>query len=229
MKNKFSHFKKALILVVYSVIFISSFNSCATFHTGSYVSSVSLSEPNYIYIKKASGSSSVTYFLGLGGSGKSTMIEHAKEDLYRNANLKDNQEIANVTISETFSTVILFSSKRIEIHADVIEWVTDSTEDRTINLKKSIEKYNLEKLNNFTDEEKIKLINYVYNYSNSMMKEYNSDAEIKVGDIVYVKPEKKAGIIISAKSRVYTIESFDKEGNKTVYEKTISQIRKIIR
>ena len=152
------------------------------------------------------------------------MIEHAKEDLYRNAQLQDNQEIANVTVSETFSTAILFSNKKIEIYADVIEWVVDSTENKPIiNRAKSFEK---NKTND--DQEKIITINACYSPSSSVLKKYKSDYEIKVGDVVHLTLEKKVGIITSIKDRIYTIECFDKYGNKIIFEKIYSQFRKVV-
>ncbi len=173
---------------LFSLFITSIFSECTTLHKGYFEHSVILSEPNYIYVKKVSGSSSAFYFLFLGGSGKSNMIEHAKEDLYRNAQLQDNQEIANVTVSETFSTAILFSNKKIEIYADVIEWMVDSTENKPIiNRAKSFEK---NKTND--DQEKINTINACYSPSSSVLKKYKSDYEIKVGDVVHLTLEKKS-------------------------------------
>ncbi len=118
----------------------------------------------------------------------------------------------------------MFSNKKIEIYADVIEWVVDSTENKPIiNRAKSFEK---NKTND--DQEKIITINACYSPSSSVLKKYKSDYEIKVGDVVHLTLEKKVGIITSIKDRIYTIECFDKYGNKIIFEKIYSQFRKVV-
>ena len=72
--------------------------SCA-FNTTSYQNVdevntvVDLSNVDYEIIGTVEGQSKQTYVFGIGGLSKKSMLENAKADMYRNANLKANEAI----------------------------------------------------------------------------------------------------------------------------------------
>ena len=54
---------------------------------------VDLSNANYEIIGTVEGISKQTYVFGIGGLSKKSLIENAKSDMYRNANLQANEAI----------------------------------------------------------------------------------------------------------------------------------------
>lgn len=112
-----------LLLIIVSV----TITSCASTLSGynSFNTTTVLSSVNFIYVKKnVTGQSEVKYILGLGGNKKQALINEAKQNLFNNYSLKNNQSLANVTID--FKNKMIFGNIVQEltctINADVVEF-----------------------------------------------------------------------------------------------------------
>lgn len=114
--------------------------SCVSFNTGSLETQRFDHNKNFKIIGSISGSSTANYFLGIGGGQSKGSYITAKENMYRNYILKENQNITNIVTERTTSYFILaglFSSTTVSISADVIEFY-DSTHSNSI-IKKSVD------------------------------------------------------------------------------------------
>jgi hypothetical protein len=112
--------------------------SCVSFNTGSLETQRFDHNKNFKIIGSISGSSKARYFLGIGGGQSKGSYITAKENMYRNYILKENQNITNIVTERTTTYFILpglFSSTTVSISADVIEFF-DSTHSNSI-IKKS--------------------------------------------------------------------------------------------
>ncbi len=108
--------------------------SCVSFNTGSLETQRFDHNKNFKIIGSISGSSTANYFLGIGGGQSKGSYITAKENMYRNYILKENQNITNIVTERTttyFILVGLFSSTTVSISADVIEFY-DSTHSNSI-------------------------------------------------------------------------------------------------
>ena len=97
--------------------------SCVSFNTGSLETQRFDHNKNFKIIGSISGSSTANYFLGIGGGQSKGSYITAKENMYRNYILKENQNITNIVTERTttyFILVGLFSSTTVSISADVI-------------------------------------------------------------------------------------------------------------
>lgn len=116
------------------------FVSCVSFNTGSLETQRFDHNKNFKIIGSISGSSTANYFLGIGGGQSKGSYITAKENMYRNYILKENQNITNIITERTTTYFILaglFSSTTVSISADVIEFY-DSTHSNSI-IKKSVD------------------------------------------------------------------------------------------
>jgi hypothetical protein len=110
---------KKLIILIFSVVLLSS---CAT-HSGYIASSASLSKANFSYKKQISGTSKATYVFGLGGFSKQSLIDEAKRNMLAENPLKENQALANVSVSwkKSSYTIFVIINKCI-VTADIVEF-----------------------------------------------------------------------------------------------------------
>lgn len=91
---------------------------------------------NFKIVASISGSSTANYFLGIGGGQSKGSYITAKDDMYRNYVLKENQNITNIITERTNSYFIipfLFASTTVSISADVIEFY-DSSRVGSVNI-----------------------------------------------------------------------------------------------
>lgn len=91
---------------------------------------------NFKIVASISGSSTANYFLGIGGGQSKGSYITAKENMYRNYVLKENQNITNIITERTNSYFIipfLFASTTVSISADVIEFY-DSSRVGSVNI-----------------------------------------------------------------------------------------------
>ena len=89
---------RLVILILFSIVLLSS---CAI-HQGYMNTSASLSQPNFIYVKKGvKGTSSATYFLGgIGGLSRQAIVEEAKQDMVQKYPLKAQKDILDETFTK---------------------------------------------------------------------------------------------------------------------------------
>lgn len=113
--------KRNLLFVLFLAVV---FSSCATLHTGYMNDSVALSQPNFSYIQRnVQGVSTATYFLGIGGLSKETLVNSAKMNLMDIALLKDNQALVNTTVNFANSYYLgLVIKITCTVTADVVQF-----------------------------------------------------------------------------------------------------------
>ena len=113
---------KKIYVILIIVIGVLSFSSCA-FHSGYMNNSTSLSQGNFSYTKTSiSGSASTVKFIGIGGLGKSAIVERAKKDMLKNHPLKANQALANVTVNWKVGFYLIVHTNKCTVTADVVEF-----------------------------------------------------------------------------------------------------------
>ena len=115
---------KKIVLKSVIILFVISFLSSCALHNGYIQNSASLSSNNFTYVKKdIKGAASATYVFGLGGLAKTAILDNAKKDLLSANPLKDNQALANITISWKKTFVLPFAiTNRCTVTADIIEF-----------------------------------------------------------------------------------------------------------
>ncbi len=97
------------------------FSSCAT-HMGNFISSASLSSPNFKYISLVKGEAETSKFLGFGGMKNEALVAEAKTNMFQNYPLKDNQAYANICVDFKYSFLLLASKTKVTITADIVEF-----------------------------------------------------------------------------------------------------------
>lgn len=104
------------------------FASCAGLNLTPYANNpvetkVILSESNYNIVKEVSGEWKATYILGIGGLSKKALENNAVSEMYKNAELKGNQQIINVTTTQSVeSWALIYTKVRVKAHGYVIEF-----------------------------------------------------------------------------------------------------------
>ena len=154
--------------------------SCVSFNTGSLETQRFDHNKNFKIIGSISGSSKARYFLGIGGGQSKGSYITAKENMYRNYILKENQNITNIVTERTNTYFILaglFSSTTVSISADVIEFY-DSTHSKSI-IKKSADN-NVGSINSYSYE------SLSENNNNLNLYTYETINFVQIGDSVLV-------------------------------------------
>ena len=154
--------------------------SCVSFNTGSLETQRFDHNKNFKIIGSISGSSTAKYFLGIGGGQSKGSYITAKENMYRNYILKENQNITNIVTERTTTYFILaglFSSTTVSISADVIEFF-DSTHSNSI-IKKSADN-NVDSINTYFYE------SLSENNNNLNLYTYENINFVQIGDSVLV-------------------------------------------
>ena len=154
--------------------------SCVSFNTGSLETQRFDHNKNFKIIGSISGSSTANYFLGKGGGQSKGSYITAKENMYRNYILKENQNITNIVTERTTTYFILaglFSSTTVSISADVIEFY-DSTHSNSI-IKKSVD-------NNFGSINIYSYDSLSENNDNLNLYTYENINFVQIGDSVLV-------------------------------------------
>lgn len=154
--------------------------SCVSFNTGSLETQRFDHNKNFKIIGSISGSSKARYFFGIGGGQSKGSYITAKENMYRNYILKENQNITNIVTERTTTYFILpglFSSTTVSISADVIEFY-DSTHSNSI-IKKSADN-NVGSINTYSYE------SLSENNNNLNLYTYENINFVQIGDSVLV-------------------------------------------
>jgi len=97
-------------------------SGCSATHDGYFLSPTTLSSNNFTYVKKGlKGSAKATYFLGMGGLHKQTLVYAAKRNLMSDT-LLDGQAMANITVNWKTTYGILIITKQCTITADLVQF-----------------------------------------------------------------------------------------------------------
>ncbi len=116
---------KTQILNLFTLVLLLS--SCAT-HSGSVA--LTKMDSDVIFEDVAFGTSEATYFLGIGGLSRHTMVNAAKKQLYLNRPLKTGENYANLTVDIKHSFYIFASKQTVTVSADIIKDNTYSQTNR---------------------------------------------------------------------------------------------------
>ena len=84
--------------------------------------SVQLSTGNYKVVKNVSGAATETYILGIGGLSKTALAKNSYAEMVKNANLKDNQAIINVSTVENYKLYVVYGVREMVTSGVVIEF-----------------------------------------------------------------------------------------------------------
>ena len=115
---------KTILFCLVAVLFA----SCAGLNMTPYANDpvetkVILSEPNYHIVKEVSGEWTATYIFGIGGLSKKALETNAVSEMYKNAGLTGNQQIINITTTQSVETwALVYSKVRAIAHGYVIEF-----------------------------------------------------------------------------------------------------------
>ena len=191
--------------------------SCVSFNTGSLETQRFDHYKNFKIIGSISGSSTANYFLGIGGGLSKGSYITAKENMYRNYILKENQNITNIVTERTTTYFILarlFSSTTVSISADVIEFY-DSTHSNSI-IKKSVDN-NVGSINFYSND------SLSVNNNNLNLYTYENINFVQIGDSVLVNsPYSKVtfhGRVISKVSPTDILVKIPTKNNTVIEQK----------
>lgn len=117
---------KRIILIFFFAAVL--FSGCA-FHSGltnnfnSNTTTVELSQKNFKVVDYVTGESACTYVFGLGGLGKNALIESAKADMYKKANLTGSaRAIANISVDIKHTTIFFVQKIDVTVSGHVVEF-----------------------------------------------------------------------------------------------------------
>ncbi|MCW2119611.1 DUF6567 family protein [Flavobacterium sp. 7A] len=118
--------KKILCLLSMSLVLtITSCGGSASVmsNSNSNQTNVELSKKNFNVIGTASGVSTNTYIFGIGGSSNRALLEKAKSEMIKNANLTGPKAIVNVTYDKHFNGFFPFYSQvTVTASANIVEF-----------------------------------------------------------------------------------------------------------
>jgi hypothetical protein len=133
---------KAIKFLFFSLLGI-LFASCAGLNTTPYTNNqvetkLILSEGNYRIVKEVNGEWSATYVLGIGGLSKRALKNNAISKMYQDAHLTGNQQIINVTTTQSVEVWALgiYMKVRAMAHGYVIEFI-DQHNNPTLSMSTS--------------------------------------------------------------------------------------------
>ena len=194
--------KKVILKSFFAITIAVFITSCAAIHGGFMENSASLCTNNFSYVKmNVQGTATATYFLGIGGLAKQTLVNDAKKQLLANNPLQSNQTLANLTLNwkSSYYLGFLFIEVRCTVTADIVEFfnVDESRVVEAQNNSISTED------NQYTTQEKSK-----------------DRSEFIVGEKVRYKDAFKSfeGVISKVEGGYYFIKYTDNNGNEKIFK-----------
>lgn len=155
----------------------------------------------------------LTYIFGFGGNKKEHLFDQLKENLYINAQLLDNQDIANVVVSKNVKYFPFVLVYKVRMSGDVIEWTEGSLPNtRSEIIKKKNKEIFIGTVSNETVDFRIKRINESSNCENREMNSYKNISDVAVDDVVYYATDKDYGIAAEVKERGVIVEFYNENG-----------------
>ena len=120
---------KKLILFFSTILLMSS---CGINHTPysnePVTTQVNLKHANYRIVKQVDGFASANYVLGIGGLSKKSLEGNAIADMYQKAELVGNQQIINITTTQSVKVILIYVKRQICAHGYVIEFIDGNQE-----------------------------------------------------------------------------------------------------
>lgn len=235
--------KRDLLKFSVLVLIFSIFIGCVASHKGSMSGSASLAAPNFIYKKQnVYGKAQATYFLGIGGVARQSLVFEAKKDMLEKNPLLPNQALANITVSykSTGFLGLIITTVNCIVSADIVEFVpiqSNFTQSQNLtpevpyNISSSVDfkadnKDNEKYLNEpIKVDDKVRSIN-----KDNKENEIYLNESIKVGDKVRVinyfsKPVE--GKVVEIKKGDYIVEYIRSDGKTKRIRVLAFQVEKI--
>lgn len=115
---------KFFLIAMVAIIFASCAGTNFTFYPNKPVETqVLLSQANYKIVGEATGEWSATYVLGIGGLSQKSLTTNAVSEMYKNAELKGNQQIINITTTQSVEAwYVFYVVRRAIAHGYIIEF-----------------------------------------------------------------------------------------------------------
>ena len=106
------------------ILFCIIFTACRSVFYGNYNPSIAITGDDHIFLKNVSTQVNAYYFLGIGGNEHNELIKEAKEKLYAENSLQEDNYLANVIIDFKHSWYLLFFSEELTLTltADVVNF-----------------------------------------------------------------------------------------------------------
>ena len=116
--------KKVILKSIFAISIAIFITGCAANHGGYMANSAFLSANNFSYVKmNVQGTSTASYVLGIGGLGKETLVNDAKQQMLARSPLKSNQTLANLTVNWKNSHYLgLVIIVKCTVTADIVEF-----------------------------------------------------------------------------------------------------------
>ena len=115
-------FKVAMLLGVVALFTACGATSHLTSNANLTQTVVELKENNYRVVKMVSGTAKDIYVFGIGGVSRNALAENSYAQMVKNAELKDNQAIINVSTSENVQAYIVYTKREMTTSGVVIEF-----------------------------------------------------------------------------------------------------------
>lgn len=118
--------KKLILLPLF--IGLLFFSSCA-FHNGlvnnfnNNTTNVELTKNNFKIVDYVKGSSECTYVLGIGGLSKDALVEKARSEMYRKADLIGKPKaIANISVDTKYTSFPIVKKITVTVSGHVVQF-----------------------------------------------------------------------------------------------------------
>jgi len=117
---------KLLFIVMVSALFITScgYHHALVGNLNTNVTNVELSRQNFKVIDKVSGTSTATYIFGIGGLSNRALIQRAKANMLRNADLTGNARAIVNLVTENHVAIFypVFFRRTVTVSGHIVEF-----------------------------------------------------------------------------------------------------------
>lgn len=205
--------RKILLVGLFLGIIAVIVDSCTTLHSGNYSSGVVVSEGTYSYKRKVVFETHYAYALGFGGNHEGFLMDRLKEELYARAELADEEELINITVSNNAKFFLVFGRVKVRITGDVIEWGSDKFESR--NNSKEFQS-SLESLKRIQSPKK--QLSHLHevnsNKDNLEFIPFENGDYPQIGEVVFYPYKKVLATVVSTTFNKYKINYFKGDGSQ---------------
>jgi len=213
---------------MFSLLLLGSCVTISRYSGEIYPANVTFERPNFKYIKTVTGSSDAT-FSGYGWDVKKVngIVNEAKQNLYQQFKLKENQAPTNFTldfvrVGEPTGEYLVLRQLKAVLTADIFEFSSDGTYSNNQEFIVPKIESKIVTNNNYSSPNKDLNSNYI---------KYSKDPELN--DVVYyidyyTKKYIKSKVTKVTKSNVVRVEYKNSKGNlksKSIYTNLLFQIK----
>ncbi len=117
--------KHLLVIVLFSAALL--LTGCTGFasldHHAVNQTDVVLQKNNFKVVKSVEGHVTASYILGIGGYSNTTLRDNAIHQMFRNAELRDNQAVVNISTTVGTKTILgIYSQRTVTAYGTVVEF-----------------------------------------------------------------------------------------------------------